>query len=202
MKLYDNRFSPNAKRPRVCAAELGIDLEIVPVDFAKGDPRRPEYLAKNPMGKVPTLEDDGYVLWESPAMLVYLATKHPDRGLLPSDPRGRADAMRWMFWNASHLESGVFTVGFERVIKPMMGGAPDELRVAAGQKEVDRYAPILNAHLEGKPWMLGGAFSIADIDLGTTVEFGAAVGIDLGPYPHVAAWLRRLQAREAWQKAS
>src|SRR5204863_82664 len=74
MKLYNNSFSPNAKRIRAMANEIGVKLDIVDVDFAKGDNQKPEYLAKNPMGKIPTFEDDdGYVLWESPAALVYLA---------------------------------------------------------------------------------------------------------------------------------
>ncbi len=201
MKLYSNSFSPNARRPRVCAAELGIKLDVVEMDFGKGDPRKPEYLAINPMGKVPTLvDDDGYVLWESPAMLVYLANKHPDKGLGGTDARSRAEIARWMFWNASHLENGVFTVAFEKIVKPMMmGQQPDDARVAAGTADWTRFAPILDAHLMGKDWLLGKAFTIADICVATTVDFATMAGLDLATHKHLAAWLGRIRERASWK---
>jgi glutathione S-transferase len=202
MKLYNNDFSPNAKRVRVGAREAGISLETVQLDFAKGEHKAPGYLAKNPNGKVPTLEDsDGTVVWESPAILVYLAEKHPEKNLLPKDAMARTDALRWMFWNASHLEAAVFGVGFERIVKPMLLKQPtDEARVAVYLADFARFAPVLNAHLEGREWIVGQQFSIADIALGTTVEFGAMAKLDLAPYRHLGAWLGRLSARESWKK--
>src|SRR5262245_9159436 len=105
MKIYSNPMSPNSKRVLVCANELGLSPEVVAVDLRKGEGQAADYLARNPMGKVPTLEDDdGYVLWESPAILIYLTSRYPSRGLLPTDSRAHAEVMRWMFWNASHLE--------------------------------------------------------------------------------------------------
>src|SRR5262245_66646483 len=100
MKLYNSNYSPNAKRVRVVCAELGIPVDVQEVDFAKGENRTPNYLAKNPMGKIPTFEDENYVLWESPAILYYLAEKH--KKLLPTDLKARTEAFRWMFWSASH----------------------------------------------------------------------------------------------------
>jgi glutathione S-transferase len=81
----------------------------------------------------------------------------------------------------------------------MMGGQPDAARIDAGTKEYDQFAAVLNGHLEGKQWILGNSFSIADICLGTTVEFGTSCGLE--PPKHVKAWLGRLQARDAWKRA-
>ena len=122
MKLYDNAMSPNAKRIRVLARELGIPLELSPVDLQKGENRSPGYLAKNPMGKVPTLEQGGLVLWESPAILIHLSRQHGNR-LFPAQQE--VEALRWMFWNASHFEAAIFTVVMEKFIKPrFLGAAP------------------------------------------------------------------------------
>ncbi len=201
MKLYSNSLSPNARRPRICAAELGIKLDVVELDFAKGDMQKPEYKAVNPMGKIPTLvDDDGYVLWESPAMLVYLANKYPDKGLMAADARGRAEIARWMFWNASHLESGVATVGFEKFVKPQFMGQPaDEARVAAGTADWERFAPVLDAHLAGKDWICGKQLTIADICLGVTIDFAGMVGLDVAKHRNLASWIGRLRERASWK---
>src|SRR6202163_5125840 len=90
IKLYDSKISPYARKVRLAAAELEIPLEKIPLDFQKGEPQKPEYRAMNPNGKVPTIDDDGFVLWESIAILKYLAGKKP--GLLPADARGVAHA--------------------------------------------------------------------------------------------------------------
>ena len=132
MKLYQDPagFSPRAKRVRLVCNEVGEPLEVVALDPSKGEWRAPPYLAKNPMGKIPTIEDDGYVLWESPAILHHVASKHPEKGLIPKDARGMTEVLRWMFWNANQFEIAVATVAFEKIIKPMMMGAsPDQANV-------------------------------------------------------------------------
>src|SRR5687767_11202887 len=205
MKLYQDNgnFSPNVKRVRVLCNEVGATVEHVPMDFMKGEWQKPEYLAKNPMGKVPTIEDEGYVLWESPAICYYLASKYGERGLIPGDLRGKTEMMRWMMWNASHFEPSVFGVAFEKVLKPMMGGTPDTARIETCTKDWNRFAPVLNAQLEGKQWVLGTNYSIVDITIGTSVEFGVVhCGFDLKSYPHLNAWYTRLTSREAWVRAS
>src|SRR5438270_8809535 len=104
MKLHSAGFSPSGKRVRICAAELGMTLDEVPLDFTKGENRAPEYLAKDPMGKWPTLTDGSFALWESGAIMWYLATKKGDQSLVPQDPQAEADALRWLFFCASHID--------------------------------------------------------------------------------------------------
>jgi glutathione S-transferase len=196
MKLYDLPLSPNAKRIRVLAKELGIPMEVASLDFQKGENRTAQYLAKNPMGKVPTLEDDGLVLWESPAILIHLARKH-GRKLFPAE--GEVEALRWMFWNASHFEMAIFVVALEKFFKPrFMNATPDPARVEAGTKDFERYAPVLNAHLESRRWIVGDDFTIADLAVGTSYDLAPMIGLENDSHRWLAAWYQRVRARASW----
>lgn len=103
MKLYDFAFSPNCRKVRAVAYELGIELELAPVNLIQGEQRSPAFLQKNPNGRVPVLDDDGFVLWESIAIVRYLAAKQPEPGLVPRGAREQADMERWLLWQTGHL---------------------------------------------------------------------------------------------------
>jgi len=196
MKFYNNNLSPNAARVRRVAAELGLNVAAIDLDFGKGENRTPDYMAKNPMGKVPTFEDaDGFTLWESPAICLYLAEKAGK--LMPASLKDRAEANRWMYWNASHYEAAVYSILHEKFVKPMLKETTDEARVAAETKNHDRYVAVLNGHLEGKEWLLGNTMTIADFIVGNTVAAAKMAGLSLPT--HVNAWLSRLEARPSWK---
>src|SRR5919199_4638204 len=99
--LYDSRVSPNARKVRLLAAELDIPLTRVALDPQKGEFRSPEYLAKNPNGKVPMIEDDGFVLWEVAAILKYMAANQPERGLVPASLQEQAQVDQLLLWWAA-----------------------------------------------------------------------------------------------------
>jgi glutathione S-transferase len=194
--LYQSQFSPNSKRARVVAAELGIKLDVRNLDFMKGENKTPEYLAKNPMGKVPTLVDGDVTLWESPAILVYLAQKHGK--LIAKDARGLAEQIKWITWNASHFEPATLTIAFERVFKPMMGKEPNQAKIDGHLRDLERYAPVFDKHLAGRTW-ISDEFSIADIALGTAVETGLSGQIDFAQREHITRWYGRVRERPSWQ---
>ncbi|MGZ3438280.1 MAG: glutathione S-transferase family protein [Polyangia bacterium] len=196
MKLYSVPPSPNSKRVRVCAAELGIPVEVANLDFAKGQQRSPDYLALNPMGKVPTLSDGSFVLWESAAILHYLAAQRPG-ALWPAELRAQSDALRWMFFCACHLDAHFGTLVVERIFKPRNLG-PDPTLVANAVENLGRYLAIVERQLIGREYVTG-AFGIVDIALGCTIEAAPALQLDLAPYGNVRAWLARLQARPSWK---
>ncbi len=199
MQLYSHPISPNAKRVRVISAELGLRLSETTIDLMKGEQHTPEFLARNPNGKVPTLEIDGRTYWESPAILFELAVTHPQSRLWPTEPSQQTEALKWMFWNASHLESAVFGLAFEAYFKPnLMSQQPDQGRVEELTANLARFAPVLDRHLEGRTWLLGDKFSIADIALATSLEFGGNMGVSLAPYAAIGAWLKRVTARKGW----
>jgi glutathione S-transferase len=201
MKLHSAGFSPNGKRVRICAAELGIALEDVAIDLTKGDNRAPEYLAKNPMGKWPTLTDGSFALWESGAIMWYLATKKSDQALVPQEPHAEADALRWLFFCASHIDPYFTALVVERFIKPRRGAAPDESLALEAERWLARFIPVLEQQLAGRDYV-AGPFGLADIALGCTVELSPLVKYDLAAYPNIRAWLARLAERESWRRAS
>ena len=201
MKLYSGRRSPNARKVRLLARELDLELEIVNPDFAKGELRSAQFLAMNPNGKVPVLDDEGFVLWESCAILRYLAEKRPERGLAPTDKRARAVVDQWLFWWAAHCEPALLQLVFEKLVKPFLKiGSPDERLVAASETELARYLPILDKQLEGKDH-IAGDLSIADFAVAPWFESAAVVGVTLDAYPNIARWLAALQKHPYWADA-
>ena len=121
MKLHVAPPSPRAFKVLAVARHLELDFELCPVDLLNGANLRPEFTALNPNKKMPVLEDDGFVLWESDAIIQYLASKKPEAGLLPADSRGRADVARWQFWQNAHWDPACATLVFEHLVKKILG---------------------------------------------------------------------------------
>src|SRR5438477_7164613 len=117
MKLHVAPPSPRAFKVLAVARYLGLDFELCPVDLLHGEQQKPEFVALNPNRKMPVLEEDGFVLWESNAILQYLAAKKPASGLWPTDPRKQADVSRWQFWQTAHWGPACSVLIFERFVK-------------------------------------------------------------------------------------
>jgi len=198
MELHTFPLSPNGKRVRLAGAEIGMPLEVRNLDFLKGDNRTPGYLALNPTGKAPTLTDGDFALWESSAILWYLAQAKANP-LWPDDVRARADTLRWMFFCACHVDPYFTTLVVERFQKARRGEPPDEAQVAAAYRQLERFLGVLDRELAGRDYVAGG-FGLGDIVLGCTIEVSPLVQYDLAPYPNIAAWLKRLQSRPHWFK--
>jgi|HubBroStandDraft_6_1064221.scaffolds.fasta_scaffold453919_2 glutathione S-transferase len=202
MKIYDFAPSANARKVRALVYELGLTPEFVTVNVFKGEAKTPAVLAMNPNGRIPFLEDDGFILWESNAILGYLAALHPERRLLPADPRGRADVDRWLLWQAAHLGTAVGTIGFQTVVKGMMGlGGPDVALVEAAKKDFHVLCGVLETSLGTKEYVTG-RLSIADFALFSQFTIAAMCGVGVDGFPAVKAWLGRMLARESVKRAN
>jgi glutathione S-transferase len=203
MKLFLNPLSPNVRRVRLTAAVLGLELEEKKLDFAKGEHKNPEFLALNPNGAVPTLVDGDFVLTESRAIMQYLASKKPESGLLPRDEAARADVARWQFWDASHFSPNVATVAFEKLLKGMFGmGDPDAKKVDEALGNFRRFGAVLDKRLAGKEYVVGGALTLADLTLASSLMYAKQAEIPVGEFANVSAWFSRMSAMEAWKKTS
>jgi glutathione S-transferase len=203
LKLYLNPLSPNVRRVRLTAAVLGIELEEKLLDFSKGDHKNPEYLALNPNGAVPTLVDGDFVLTESRSIMQYLASKKPESGLLPRDEAARADVTRWQFWDAAHFSPQMGTLGFEKVIKQMIGlGEPDAAKIQEALTNFRRFAAVLDKRLEGKQYVVGNGLTIADLTLASSLMYAQQVEAPLSEFPNLQAWYTRITALDGWKKTS
>jgi glutathione S-transferase len=201
MKLYANPHSSAAFKVIAVVHELGLPVTPVSVDMMKGEHKLPAYLAKNPNGKVPLLEDDdGFCVWESNAILCYLAAQKPDSGLMPTDARGIAQVQQWLQWQATTLSSSTGEVLMETVYLQFMGRAKDEAKYAAGMEKVHRDLRVLEGVLAQREFLCG-RLTIADFSLVSTLMLRAPMGLELEAFPHVKAWVARMEARESVLKA-
>jgi glutathione S-transferase len=198
-------FPPSGRSLGVLALanHLAIDCELVPVDLGRGDQRASAYAALNPNRKVPTLEDDGFVLWEANAILCYLASKRPERGLWPADARGQADVVRWLAWESAHWDAeSCGMVTFEKNSKVVLGlGPPDPAFVARGEANFARFAAVLDDHLKGKSWILGERLTIADFSIGTLVPTAVRCELPIERFREIGRWYAALSALPAWRDA-
>ena len=168
MKIYV--FPPSGRIVGIVALKnyLALACELKPIDLGRGDQRAPEYVSLNPNRKIPTLEDDGIVLWESNAILFYMASKRLESGVWPSDLEGQADVLRWLFWESAHWDAeSVGMVAYEKASKNVLGlGPADTIFIARGEQNFSRFAAVLNDSLKGKTWLLGDRLTIADFSIG------------------------------------
>jgi glutathione S-transferase len=202
IELYVFPPSPRAFKVLAVANHLGIETRLHFVDLRKGDQRAPEYAALNPNERMPTLKDGDFVLWESNAILHYLAARKPESGLLPSDERRRLDVLRWQFWDSSHWDPACAAFIFEYLVKPaVLGiGEPDMAAVAKGAAAFNRAAKVLDAHLNGRRYVTGGALTLADFSLGAALNLAPMAHIPVEPFGEISRWYRELRALPAWQK--
>jgi glutathione S-transferase len=197
MKMYVFASSPNCWKVLAVARELSLPIEVVPIDLFNGEAKSPAFLAKNPNGRVPVLEENGFVLWESNAILAYLASQQPISSLLPMKPRERAEVDRWLYWESCHLSPAVWKVGFEKIVKPMLKQTPEAASVAAGTADFAAVAKVLDDALVGKDYV-AGKLSIADFAIGPFVSLAVgACELDIAPYPNLCAWMARMNARDS-----
>jgi glutathione S-transferase len=157
----------------------------------------------NPNKKMPTLTDDDLVLWESNAILFYLAATHPESGLWPADLKGQADVLRWLAWQGAHLDAESYgMVAFEKGSKAVLGlGDPDPAFIERGEQNFLRFAAVLNAHLEGRRWIIGDRLTIADFSIGAAVPSARGLGLPLDLFPDIIRWYNELSRLPAWQTA-
>lgn len=197
LKIHGFPMSPNTRRALFALEEHGAAYVLVTVDLMSGEQKSPAYLALNPTGRVPALVDGDFVLWESNAILEYLAALHPDRMLGARSARETGELARWMYMNAAHLSPNVARIFAHTIRLPEAQRLPrivEEARV-----EVDRCLKAMEGRLAGREHLLD-RFSLAEIAIAPTLSAAPMLGIDLTRFPSVAGWMKRIAARPAWQK--
>ena len=183
LKLHAFPLSPRSFKVLAVAHHLGIEHDLVICDLTKGEQRRPEFGAINPNHKVPALEDGAFKLWESNAMIGYLAAQKPEAGLMPADTRARADVAQWLFWESTTWDPAIAILAFERGVKALLGlGAPDPAEIEKGTQRVSAAAAILDAHLKGRQFISGDRLTLADFAIGSALVLQDIAQLPLEPY--------------------
>lgn len=198
MKLYWHPVSLMPWRVRIALAEKGLDYEEVIIDLPGGASHRPDFLALNPFGQVPLLEDGGPALAESTAILEYLEETHPKPPLMPASPVARADVRQLMCWS-----NGPWMTSWKRWAAPASMGFADTPEVRAqGREELGQHLAMLAVRLDRTPW-LAGDYSLADICYAPLLLVADRAGLsaEVSTRPDVAGWLARLRDRPAVQAA-
>jgi glutathione S-transferase len=204
MRLYYHPLSSNSRRVLLTAYHLGLNLELVVVDLPTGEHKAPEYLGLNPNGRVPTLVDGGLHLWESHAIMQYLADKSPEHDLYPRDVSARADVNRWLFWSAAHFAPAAGCIIRERVSKRIVAGlgGPDPLEIARGETLLPAAALVLDRHLAGKQWIAQDRLTLADFAVASPLMHMSAAQLPVTEFENLQAWFARVQSLDAWTKSS
>ena len=197
LKIWGRVNSVNVKKALWAAEELGLQYERIDAGMQFGVVKTPEYMAMNPNSVVPTIEDDGFVLWESHSIVRYLCAKHSMGKLCPSGLQARADAERWMDW--AFTFQGAMRAVFWGLIR-----TPPEKRdpkaIEEGRLASIRLAEILNSHLEENTYVAGSAFTMGDIPVGCEVQRYMRVPVERPKLPALEAWFERLRQRPAFTK--
>lgn len=196
IKLYGISTS-RAGRCAWALEEIGLDYEQIPMHFNDGSARRPEYLALNPNGRIPTLVDGDLVLYESMAINHYLADRY-DGGLRPRNEAARARAVMWSFWGTNEIENLLRPLLRNRLFLPEADREP--ALADRAESALARPLEILDEALREGDYILGDAISVADLNLGHGLFWLPAAGVPIDTRPHLADWLECLAERPALKR--
>jgi glutathione S-transferase len=187
IKLYTTLLSGHGHRVKLFLTLLDLPFEVIELNMKAGDNREPEYLALNPFGQVPTIQDGELTLFDSNAILVYLAKRYGDPSWLPDDPRGAAAVQRWLSLAAGQIAYGPCAARLVTVF-----GAPLDHEQA--KKVAVKLFDVIDEELGAKPFVAGARVTIADIAAHTYIAHAPEGGVSLQPYPNIRAWLSRVEA--------
>jgi glutathione S-transferase len=187
IKLYDLEPSGNCYKVRLMCAFLGVPLELIPVDFMAGAHKKPPLIDINPFGEIPILDDDGFIIRDSQAILVYLARKFGGETWLPAEPKQMARVMEWLSAGGNEIMRGP---GDAR-LHDKFGY---DIDVTLARKKAAHILGLMEAHLSKNNWLALGRPTIADIACLPYVGVGHEGGVPLTDYPAIRAWIARIKA--------
>ena len=198
LKILGRLNSINVQKVMICVEDLGLDHERSDVGGPFGGNDTPEYLALNPNGRVPTIEDDGFALWESNAIVRYLARKHDLGGICPADPHKNADADRWMDWQATMLTPAMHPAFWGLIRTP--AEERDAAAIEGSCQATVANIMILEAHLAGQDYVTGDTYTMGDIPVAAAVHRWFNLPIERPAVPNVQAWYERIMQRPGASK--
>ena len=198
LKVWGRTNSINVQKVMWTVAELGIEVERVDAGMGHGIVNEPWYTTYNPNRLVPTIDDDGVVLWESNVIVRYLAAKHAPGTLMPADPAARARAEMWMDWQQTTVMPGLGPLFLGLIRTPPEKRDPNAIKKAADT--VEAALRTLDAHLAGRAYVSGDSLTVADIPVGCATYRWYALPAEHADLPNLRAWYDRLKDRPAFAR--
>ena len=200
MRLYYHPLSTCSRRALMTVRHLGMNADLVTVNLVTGEQNSPEFLQLNPNHRVPVLEHDGFVLWESYAIMQYLADITPGQTLYPVAVRDRADVNRWLSWCGQHFAPGISILNWENSIKTLAGlGSADPAEVARGEHMLIEAATMLDKHLSQRQWICTCGLSLADFAIAAPLADQHSAKLPIADLVNLQHWLKQIQALDAWK---
>ncbi len=199
LKIYGMPFSPPTNTVAMCANALDLPYEYVAIDLLKGEHRSEVYLALTPVGKIPVIDDDGFVLFESDAIVKYLCRKHQS-ALYPETLQPQAIVDQWCAFIANHIGSAMTMLLFNRVVAPLVDQPVDENALKTGTSFLKRFLKVCDKHLADNNYLANNQFSIADIALVATIDPAEKVEFDITPFSNLIRWRENLCQEPIYQK--
>jgi glutathione S-transferase len=201
LKIYAFPPSPRSFKVLWAAHQLGVDYAFKLVDFTTGAQKTPEFLAINPNGLAPALEHDGYTLWESNAIVEYLAALKPQAGAMPSDTKAALAVRKWLYWDSAHWDPACAVFAFERVVKPLFGrGETSESEIARGTSLFERVGPVLDGELKKHRYIAGDTLTAADFAVGSAMAIAEQARFPVENHRNILRWHADLKSLPSWQK--
>lgn len=199
LRIWGRGNSSNVQKVVWLCEEIALPYERIDVGGAFGGLDVPDYLARNPNGRIPAIDDDGFVLWESNAIVRYLADKYGTGGLWPNEFQQRALCDRWLDWQQTTL-----AVDFVSIVYALLRTPPEERNpdaIAAATARLGAALTIFDAELEGRDYIMGDQVTIGDIPTGVWIYRWFLFELEGPDLPNVSAWYERLKARAAYRKS-
>jgi len=196
IQIYGSPRS-SAGRCFLMLEELGLSYKTMPLDMGNKEHKTENFLKLNPNGKVPCIVDDGFVLWESAAIVQYLAEKHKPE-MLGASLKDKALVQQWSYWTMTESQPPLVDLLIQTVFVPE--DKRDQALIARREKQLPNIFAVLENELKGKKFLVGNTYSVADVMVGSAMNLAMGLGVNMSAYPNIKAWMAEMKSRPAWQK--
>ncbi len=195
LKIYGGDLSSPANKVRFAANALGLKYDYIRVNLRAGDHQKPEFLKLHPAGKIPVIDDEGFFLFESNAIIRYLAEKNKSP-LYPKDLKEKATVDQWIEFGSHHVGLAMSKVVYNRLFAPMRRVPVDEQSLKDGLSFLDRFLPVIDQQLGKNKFLAGNQLSLADINLLAIFDPAEVAQIDLSKYKNIVKWRNALKKED------
>jgi len=199
LKIYGSDLSGPANKVRFTANALGLNYEYIRVNLREGEQRKPEFVKLNPVAKIPVLDDDGFVLFESGAIIKYLTQKQKSE-LYPGDIKKRAIVDQWIDFAVIHVGQALSRLLYNRVFAPMRKEEVDERSIKDGINFLSKFLPIVDERLGKSKYLASDQLTLADITLLSVLDPAEISGVNLLPYKNIVAWREAMKQKDFYTK--